>query len=72
MPHVVIKTYPLTEEQKVKITDEISKVLQKFADKPEAAISIGITDVPEAEWMEKVYEPEIRPNLESLYKKPGY
>lgn len=72
MPHVKIKTYPLTEEQKLKITDGISKIFQTVAGKSEAAISIDIEDVPESEWMEKVYEPDIKPNLESLYKKPGY
>lgn len=72
MPHVKIKTYPLTEEQKLKITDEISKVFQNVAGKSEAAISIDIEDVPESEWMEKVYESDIKPNLDRLYKKPGY
>lgn len=72
MPHIKINTYPLTEDQKLKIADEISKVFQTIAGKSETAISIDIEDVPESEWMEKVYEPEIKPNLKSLYKKPGY
>ena len=72
MPHVKIKTFPLTEDQKLKITDEISKVFQNVAGKSEAAISIAIEEVPESEWMEKVYKPEIKPNLDHLYKKPGY
>lgn len=72
MPHIIFKTYPLPEEQKLKITDEISKVIQKITGKSEAAISIAIEEVPESEWMEKVYEPEIKPNKDRLYKKPGY
>lgn len=72
MPHVKIKTYPLTEEQKLKLTDEVSKVIQTVTGKSESAISIAIEDVPESEWMERVYKSEIKPNIENLYKKPGY
>ncbi|WP_456867803.1 tautomerase family protein [Galbibacter sp. BG1] len=72
MPHVSIKTYPLSEEVKQQLSEEITKIIIKIADKSDAAISIAITDIPESEWMEKVYEPEIKPNLETLYKKPGY
>ena len=43
-----------------------------ISNKPEAAVSVAIVEVVENEWMEKVYDTEIRPNLEKLYKKPGY
>ena len=72
MPHVTIKTYPISEEQKIKLTAEIIKAIINTTGKTEAAISISITDVPEDEWMEKVYDKEINPNIETLYKKPGY
>jgi len=72
MPHVAIKTYPITEEQKINLTAEIIKGIIKTTGKTEVAISISITDVPEDEWMEKVYDKEIKPNMEKLYKKPGY
>lgn len=72
MPHVVIKTYPIPEEQKVQLAEEIQQLIMKVTGKPEDFISIDIKDVPESEWMNKVYEPEIRPALETLYKKPGY
>lgn len=72
MPHITIKTYPITEEQKINLTEDITKAIIKTTGKTEAAISISITDVPEDEWMEKVYDKEIKPNMEKLYKKPGY
>lgn len=72
MPHVVIKTYPITEEEKVNFTQEIVKAIVKTTGKPEDFISISIIDIPEEEWMEKVYDKEITPNLDQLYKKPGY
>lgn len=73
MPHVIVKMYPGTsEEQKEKIAQEITKVLMKGADKPEAAVSVAITEVAEDDWMDEVYAKEIKPNMENLYKKPGY
>ena len=40
--------------------------------KPESSVSIAMEEIPEKEWMKKVYDTEITPNLEKLYKKPGY
>lgn len=73
MPHVVVKMYPgSSEEQKNKISEEITKVIMDNTHKPEGAVSVSIVEVEESEWMEKVYDTEIRPNLDKLYKKPGY
>ncbi len=73
MPHVTVKMYPgCTQEQKDKLAQEITNTIMTIAQKPEAAISIAIEEVKEAEWMTKVYDTEIRPNMEKLYKKPGY
>jgi len=73
MPHVIVKMYPgSSEEQKSKLSEEITKVIINNTNKPEAAVSVAIEEVAENEWMEKVYETEIRPNFEKLYKKPGY
>jgi 4-oxalocrotonate tautomerase len=68
MPHVTVKMYPgCTLEQKNKLAQEITNAIMTIAQKPEAAISIAIEEVKEAEWMEKVYDTEIRPNIEKLY-----
>lgn len=73
MPHVVVKMYPgSTEEQKNKLSEEITKAIIKVLNKPESSISIAIEDIEKNEWMKKVYDTEIRPNLGKLYKKPGY
>lgn len=73
MPHVVVKMYPgSSEEQKNKLSEEITKSIMTIVNKPEGAVSVAIEEVVENEWMDKVYETEIRPNLEKLYKKPGY
>lgn len=73
MPHITIKTYPdVTEAQKQELTQAIIKDIVSITGKNEAAISIDIIEVPEEEWMEKVYDTKIKPNLDRLYKKPGY
>jgi 4-oxalocrotonate tautomerase len=73
MPHVNVKMYPGTsEEQKEKIAQEITEIIMKHTGKPEAAVSIAIAEVAEDVWMDEVYDKEIKPNMEKLYKKPGY
>lgn len=73
MPHVTVKMYPgSTEEQKEKLAEAITNAIVNIVNKPEAAVSIAIEEVAENDWMDQVYEKEIQPNLESLYKKPGY
>ncbi|RZM24994.1 MAG: 4-oxalocrotonate tautomerase [Pedobacter sp.] len=73
MPHITVKMYPAeSEEQKVKLAEELKIVVMNLTGKPEAAISVRIVEVPENEWMETVYEKEIRPEMDALYKKPGY
>lgn len=73
MPHIVVKMYPAdSEEQKVKLADELMKVIMAVTGKSETAVSIHIVEVPEEAWMEQVYEKEILPKIDSLAKKPGY
>jgi 4-oxalocrotonate tautomerase len=33
---------------------------------------VAIEEIPQQEWAEKVYKPEIAKRPETLYKKPGY
>jgi len=73
MPHVLVKMYPAeSEQQKNTLAEEITKVIMNITGKPEAAISVGIVEVPENVWMEEVYNKDILPQIDSLYKKPGY
>ncbi len=73
MPHVTIKLYPTgSEEIKTKLAEEITKVIMNVVNKPEAAISVAIEEVAESDWMEQVYDKDIKPNMDKLYKKPGY
>ena len=38
----------------------------------EESVSVAIKEVKSEDWLEKVYEPDIRANWAELYKKPGY
>ncbi len=73
MPHVEIKCYPgRTEEQKQRCAEKIAEDLVEILGCSMASVSIAIKEIPENEWKEKVWDVEIAPNEESLYKKPGY
>jgi 4-oxalocrotonate tautomerase len=73
MPHVIVKMLSgRTEEQKIHLAEDITKVIMKHTGNTQRAVSIAIEDIQQSEWIEKVYNPDIAGNLENLYKKPGY
>lgn len=73
MPHITIKIHPgQTEEQKQGLTQAITAKIVEITGKPERVVSIDFIEVAEATWMEEVYDSDIKPNLNRLYKKPGY
>ena len=73
MPHVIVKLWPgRSEEQKAELAERITQALQAALHSSEASISVAIEEVTRQDWMAKVYETEISPNLDTLYKKPGY
>ena len=73
MPHVVIKMIEgRGEEQKQRIAALVTQAVMEGAGCKESSVSVAIEDVPAADWTGAVYRPEIEPQLEKLYKKPGY
>ncbi len=73
MPHVTVKLYPgRSEQQKQKLAAEIARAVMEITNSADGSVSVGIEDVPPAEWTERVWKPEIAAKWESLYKKPGY
>jgi 4-oxalocrotonate tautomerase len=73
MPHVSIKLYPgRSEEEKIRLSEQIVKSLMTLANCSERSISIAIEEIPPADWPETVYRPEILEKSDKLYKKPGY
>lgn len=72
MPHVIIKLYPgRSEDQKKRLTDEITRNMVSIIKCEEKSISIAFEEITPEEWTEKVYKPDIMNNEDKLYKKPG-
>jgi 4-oxalocrotonate tautomerase len=72
MPHVIIKIYPKTEEQKKRLAKAITDSIVEITGNEEKAVSITFEEVTPEEWPEKVYRPDILEKQNMLYKKPGY
>ena len=73
MPHVEIKCFPgRTDEQKKKCADKIAYDIADILGCSISSVSVAVIDVPKEEWKEKVWDAEIIPNENHLYKKPGY
>jgi len=73
MPHVVVKLLPgRTEQQKSQLAAAIVNDVVTIARCGEESVSVAIQEVKQEDWDEKVYRPEILPNRDKLYKKPGY
>ena len=73
MPHVEIKCFSgRTEEQKKRCAEGIAEVIAETLGCKVSSVSVAIEDVPEKEWKEKVWDASIAPEMEALYKKPGY
>ncbi|MCW3052496.1 MAG: ydcE [Chthonomonadales bacterium] len=73
MPHIIVKLYPgRTEEQKIRLTEQIMEDVIATMKSSEASISVAIEEVKPEDWLEAVYKPDIAGKWENLYKKPGY
>ena len=73
MPHVIVKLYAgRSDRKKVKLAEEITKAVMASVNCAEDSVSVGIEDIRPDNWTEKVFNPDILANWDSLYKKPGY
>ncbi|MBR3340491.1 MAG: tautomerase PptA [Clostridiales bacterium] len=73
MPHVEIKCYPgRTEEVKTKCAEEVAKTVAASLGCDESSVSVAIKEIEKEEWKNKVWDTQIAPEKDSLYKKPGY
>jgi 4-oxalocrotonate tautomerase len=73
MPHVIVKLWPgKSEQQKTRLAEAITKDVTSILHYGEESVSVAMEEVEPEEWVEKVYKPEIKKNLDKLYKKPGY
>ena len=73
MPHVIVKLWPgKSEQQKNRLAEAFTKDIIDILHYGEQSVPVAMEEVKSQGWVEKVYEPEIKDNLDKLYKKPGY
>lgn len=73
MPHVTVKLYSgRSEQQKKRLAEEICKTVMAVLNQGEESVSVGVEDIEPADWVEKVYKPDILTKPGKIYKKPGY
>jgi 4-oxalocrotonate tautomerase len=73
MPHVIVKLFPgRSEDQKIKLADEIAKDVVAIAKCDEKSVSVAFEEIDKEEWPERVFRPDILNKKDSLYKEPGY
>lgn len=72
MPHLIVKCYAgKTEEQKKLLAQKLTAAVTEVFACPEGAVSVGIEDYDPSEW-KQVWDEEIGPKMDKLYKQPGY
>lgn len=73
MPHVEIKCYPgRSEEQKKNCAEAVTKAISETMGCDASSVSIAIKEIEKDDWKVKVWDKEIAPEMNGLYKKPGY
>jgi 4-oxalocrotonate tautomerase len=73
MPHISVKLRPgRSEVQKQALADTLARVAAECLDVPFDRLSVAVHEVDPSDWKASVYDVEIGPNLDQLYKKPAY
>jgi len=69
---VIVKLWPgKSEQQKNRLAEAIIKDVMDILHYGEESVSVAIEEVKSQDWVEKVYNPDIRNQWDKLYKKPG-
>jgi 4-oxalocrotonate tautomerase len=72
-PHVIVKLYPgRSEQQKIRLAEEIVKDVVAIIRCGEDSVSVAIEEIKPEDWADKVYKPDILRTPGKLYKRPGY
>ena len=73
MPHIIVKLWPgKSEAQKTQLAEAITQNVMHILHYGEESVSVAMEEIKPKDWAAKVYRPEIKDNLDALYKKPGY
>lgn len=74
MPHIDVKHFPrnLSEEEKKAVAEDLAVVLKKHFGSSDESLSVALNEIQPERWKDDVYDPVIKPQLDTLPKKPGY
>lgn len=73
MPHVILKMVEgRTQAQKQALAAALTQAVTASLGCGEDLVSVAIEDVRDADWMAKVYGPDIRDRSDTIYRMPGY
>ena len=73
MPHVEIKCFPgRTEAQKNLCAERVAEAIAATMGCDLSAVSIAIKEIEKEDWKAEVWEKSIAPEMDELYRKPGY
>jgi 4-oxalocrotonate tautomerase len=73
MPHVILKMVEgRTEEQKKALADALTRAVTTTLGCSEDLVSVAIEDFKDAEWMARVFAPDIQQRSDTIYRMPGY
>lgn len=73
MPHVIVKLWPgKSEQQKKRLAAAITKNVMDILHYGEESVSVAMEEVGPADWLGKVYKPDIQSKRNTLYQQPGY
>lgn len=73
MPHIEIKCFPgRSDETKTECALKIADVIAETLDCNSSSVSVSIKDISEEKWKSEVWDKDIEPQMDLLYKKPEY
>jgi 4-oxalocrotonate tautomerase len=71
MPHVIVKLWPKPEAQKRALDDAITQAAIQQLGYGEDAVSVSVEEIAPADWIGKVYKPDIRRILDRSVGRAG-
>lgn len=73
MPHIIVKLWPgESNDKKNRLAEKITESVNEVLGLDQKYVSVSFEEVLPADWVEKVYKPDIEDKPNQLYKKPGY
>ena len=73
MPHIEIKCFPgRSEEQKRLCAEKVAQAAAEALGCKLSSVSVAIKEVEQADWKPQVWDKQIVPDADCLYKKPEY